>query len=187
MRRGQPHARSVRLRRRSVEAYWSSRRRMGIVSGADGGACDSVKRQGVTPVRARVRGRHGDAGATLRGVAIEGGDRADGRIAFRFHARDVHLVMGPRSRGTPVPFRVFVHGQPPSAAHGLDVDEQGRGTLIQQRLYQLVREPRSITDRTLRSRSSRPARPTRSRSASAEARPNRHAGGRARRPNPSWD
>ena len=40
--------------------------------------------------------------------------------------------MGPRSRGTSVPFRVFVHGQPPSAAHGLDVDEQGRGTLIQQ-------------------------------------------------------
>jgi thiol-disulfide isomerase/thioredoxin len=76
-------------------------------------------------------------------------NRADGRIAFRFHARDVHLVMGPRSRGESVPFRVLVDGEPPGAAHGLDVDEQGRGTLVQQRLYQLIREPRSITDRTL--------------------------------------
>jgi thiol-disulfide isomerase/thioredoxin len=74
--------------------------------------------------------------------------RADGRIAFRFHARDVHLVMGPRSRGMSVPFSVLVDGEPPGAAHGLDVDEQGRGTLSQQRLYQLIREPGSITDRT---------------------------------------
>jgi thiol-disulfide isomerase/thioredoxin len=76
-------------------------------------------------------------------------NRADGRIAFRFHARDVHLVMGPPSRGESVPFRVFVDGEPPGAAHGLDVDEEGAGTLAQQRLYQLIREPRSITDRTL--------------------------------------
>jgi len=76
-------------------------------------------------------------------------NRPDGRIAFRFHARDVHLVAGPRSRGTSVPVRVLVDGEPPGEAHGLDVDEQGRGTLEQQRLYQLVREPRSITNRTL--------------------------------------
>jgi thiol-disulfide isomerase/thioredoxin len=75
-------------------------------------------------------------------------NRADGRIAFRFHARDVHLVMGPRARGSPVPFRVLVDGEPPGAAHGLDVDEQGHGTLAQQRLYQLVRERGSIADRT---------------------------------------
>jgi thiol-disulfide isomerase/thioredoxin len=73
---------------------------------------------------------------------------ADGRIAFRFHARDVNLVMGPRSRGTSVPFIVLVDGEPPGAAHGLDVDEQGYGTLSQQRLYQLIRERGSITDRT---------------------------------------
>ena len=47
----------------------------------------------------------------------------DGRIAFRFHARDVHLVMGPPERGTSVPFRVLVDGEPPGDAHGLDVDE----------------------------------------------------------------
>jgi thiol-disulfide isomerase/thioredoxin len=73
---------------------------------------------------------------------------ADGRIVFRFHARDVHLVMGPRSQGTSVPFRVLVDGEPPGAAHGLDVDEQGQGTLSEQRLYQLIRERGSITDRT---------------------------------------
>jgi len=75
-------------------------------------------------------------------------NQADGRIAFRFHARDVNLVMGPPSRGTDVPFRVLVDGEPPGAAHGVDVDEQGQGTVSQQRLYQLVRERGSITDRT---------------------------------------
>jgi thiol-disulfide isomerase/thioredoxin len=75
-------------------------------------------------------------------------NRADGRIAFRFHARDVHLVMGPPGRDTSVPFVVLVDGEPPDAAHGLDVDEQGRGTLSQQRLYQLIRERGSITERT---------------------------------------
>jgi thiol-disulfide isomerase/thioredoxin len=73
---------------------------------------------------------------------------ADGRIAFRFHARDVNLVMGPPAAATSVPFRVLVDGEPPGAGHGLDVDEQGHGTLSQQRLYQLIREPGSITDRT---------------------------------------
>ena len=73
---------------------------------------------------------------------------ADGRIAFRFHARDVNLVMGPRDRGASAPFRVRVDGEPPGDAHGLDVDEQGNGTVVQQRLYQLIRKPGSIVDRT---------------------------------------
>jgi thiol-disulfide isomerase/thioredoxin len=72
----------------------------------------------------------------------------EGRIAFRFHARDVNLVMGPPSRDTSVPFRVLVDGEAPGDAHGLDVDEQGNGTLTQQRLHLLVRQPGSITDRT---------------------------------------
>ena len=75
-------------------------------------------------------------------------NRADGRIAFRFHTRDVHLVMGPSSRDASVPFRVLVDGEPPGAAHGLDVDEGGNGTLSQQRLHQLIRERGSITERT---------------------------------------
>jgi thiol-disulfide isomerase/thioredoxin len=75
-------------------------------------------------------------------------NRADGRIAFRFHARDVHLVLRPRTPGTLVPFRVLVDGARPGADHGLDVDEEGHGTLVQPRLYQLVRQQGSITDRT---------------------------------------
>jgi thiol-disulfide isomerase/thioredoxin len=78
------------------------------------------------------------------GVANDAG----ARLVFRFHARDVNLVMGPLGRDSSIPFRVRVDGQPPGDAHGLDVDEQGQGTLSQQRLYQLIREPGSITDRT---------------------------------------
>jgi thiol-disulfide isomerase/thioredoxin len=75
-------------------------------------------------------------------------DDAGGRIAFRFHARDVHLVLGPRRPGTTVPFRVLVDGAPPEDARGLDVDEQGNGTVVRPRLYQLIRERGPITDRT---------------------------------------
>jgi thiol-disulfide isomerase/thioredoxin len=75
-------------------------------------------------------------------------NRADGRIAFRYHARDVHLVMGPPARGTSVPFVVLVDGEPPGAARGLDVDERGHGALSEQRLHQLIRERGSIADRT---------------------------------------
>jgi thiol-disulfide isomerase/thioredoxin len=71
-----------------------------------------------------------------------------GRLAHRFHARDVHLVMGPAQPGLRVPFRVSIDGQPPGAAHGLDVDEQGHGVVAEQRLHQLVRQPSAIDDRT---------------------------------------
>src|SRR5262245_23388780 len=75
-------------------------------------------------------------------------NEADARLAFRFHARDVHLVMGPPSRDEPVPFRVRLDGEPPGPAHGLDIDEEGHGTLSQQRLHQLIRRPGSIEDST---------------------------------------
>jgi thiol-disulfide isomerase/thioredoxin len=71
----------------------------------------------------------------------------NGHIAYRFHARDLHLVMGPAAPGTSVEFRVSIDGQPPGAAHGLDVDEQGVGTASEQRLYQLIRQTGSIADR----------------------------------------
>jgi thiol-disulfide isomerase/thioredoxin len=76
-------------------------------------------------------------------------NRGDGVVAFRFHARDVHLILGPRERGTSVPFRVLIDGEPPGDARGLDVDAQGGGTVSQQRLYQLIRQPGAIADRTL--------------------------------------
>jgi thioredoxin family protein len=58
-------------------------------------------------------------------------------------------VMGPRDPGMAVPFRVLVDGEPPGDAHGLDTDSDGNGTLSEQRLYQLVRQHRSIADRTI--------------------------------------
>jgi hypothetical protein len=74
-------------------------------------------------------------------------NKAPGRIAYRFHARDLHLVMGPPARGTPVRFRVLIDGHPPGAGRGVDVDAEGNGTATEQRLYQLIRQPKPIADR----------------------------------------
>jgi hypothetical protein len=74
-------------------------------------------------------------------------NQANGGITYRFHARDLHLVMGPAARETSVPFRVRVDGQPPGAAHGSDVDEHGNGVATEQRLYQLIRQATPIADR----------------------------------------
>jgi thiol-disulfide isomerase/thioredoxin len=71
----------------------------------------------------------------------------NGRIADSFHARDLHLVMGPGARKVPVPFRVRLDGQAPGVAHGLDVDAQGNGTVTEPRLHQLIRQPPPIADR----------------------------------------
>ena len=71
-----------------------------------------------------------------------------GRIVYRFHARDLHLVMGPARQGVPVRFRLSIDGNPPGPAHGLDVDDAGNGMVVEQRLYQLIRQPGPIVDRT---------------------------------------
>jgi thiol-disulfide isomerase/thioredoxin len=75
-------------------------------------------------------------------------DAAGGRIAYRFHARDLHLVMGASDPSKPIRFRVTIDGAPPGADHGLDVDADGWGSVQEPRLYQLVRQSRAITDRT---------------------------------------
>ena len=72
---------------------------------------------------------------------------ANGRIACSFHARDLHLVMGPAAPDVPVRFRVLLDARPPGDAHGSDVDHQGYGTITGQRLYQLIRHPKPIVDR----------------------------------------
>ncbi|HEX2629209.1 MAG TPA: hypothetical protein VHM26_09360, partial [Chitinophagaceae bacterium] len=74
-------------------------------------------------------------------------NKPKGKIVYRFHARDLHLVMGPSMPGTTIGFRVLIDGKPPGDAHGVDVDEQGYGTLDQQRMYQLIRQPQPIIDR----------------------------------------
>lgn len=73
---------------------------------------------------------------------------APGRIVFRFHARDLHLVLGPTADGKPVRFRVLLDGKPPGDSHGVDVDATGAGTVTSQRLYQLIRQSGPVQDRT---------------------------------------
>lgn len=71
----------------------------------------------------------------------------NGKIQLRFHARDVHLVMGPAAATKSVRFRVRIDGQPPRTAHGSDVDADGHGVVSEQRLYQLIRQAAAVTDR----------------------------------------
>lgn len=70
------------------------------------------------------------------------------RIVYRFHARDLHLVLGPGADGKPVRFKVLIDGKTPGDAHGMDVAPDGSGTVTDQRLYQLVRQSGGVTDRT---------------------------------------
>jgi thiol-disulfide isomerase/thioredoxin len=83
---------------------------------------------------------------TMSGEAIAL-NQANGRIVYRFHARDLHLVMGPAAPGTSVRFRVLMNGRPPGNSHGVDVDDQGNGIVTEPRMYQLIRQPAPIIDR----------------------------------------
>jgi hypothetical protein len=111
-----------------------------------GGAVLDKRRVYAAPARLRLNhwALSGDWTVERQAAVL---NSANGRIAYRFHARDLHLVMGPAARGTSVRFRVLIDGQPPGAAHGIDVDDQGNGTLTEQRLYQLIRQPKPIADR----------------------------------------
>jgi thiol-disulfide isomerase/thioredoxin len=84
---------------------------------------------------------------TIRQSAAESHE-AGAAIAFRFHARDLHVVLAPATRGQPVRFRVTIDGQPPGSSHGSDTDEQGEGAIVDPRLYQLIRQSGSVRDRT---------------------------------------
>jgi len=112
-----------------------------------GGAEFDEPRSYVVPDSLRLNrwALEGDWTIELRACVLNG---AEGRIVFRFHARDVNLVLSPPPGGTPVPFHVRIDGDPPADARGLDVDEQGNGTVTQQRLYQLIRQRGPILDRT---------------------------------------
>jgi thiol-disulfide isomerase/thioredoxin len=72
---------------------------------------------------------------------------AKGRLVYRFHARDVNLIMSPPATGGSVRFRVLIDGRVPGVAHGSDVDEQGNGLVAEPRMYQLIRQPGAIADR----------------------------------------
>jgi thiol-disulfide isomerase/thioredoxin len=111
-----------------------------------GGAVLDTRRVYATPERLRLNhwALSGDWTVEKQATVL---NKANGRIAYRFHARDLHLVMGPAVRGTSVRFRVLIDGQVPGAAHGIDVDDQGNGTVAEQRMYQLIRQPEPIADR----------------------------------------
>ena len=89
----------------------------------------------------------GLAGAWSVGAERAVLDKPGGRIAFRFHARDLHLVLGPSADGRPIPFTIRIDGKAPGKDHGVDTDENGRGRVTEQRLYQLVRQHGPIADR----------------------------------------
>jgi cytochrome c biogenesis protein CcdA/thiol-disulfide isomerase/thioredoxin len=75
-------------------------------------------------------------------------NESGGRIVYRFHARDLHLVLGPGPEGAPVRFRVTVDGAPPGDSHGADADADGQGTVTGQKLHQLIRQSGIISDHT---------------------------------------
>jgi thiol-disulfide isomerase/thioredoxin len=129
---------------RSPENYLGYERTENFAS--PGGAVLDARRVYAAPARLRLNqwALAGDWTVERQATVL---NEANGRIAYRFHARDLHLVMGPAARGTSVRFRVLIDGQPPGAAHGLDVDDQGNGTLSEQRLYQLIRQAQPIADR----------------------------------------
>jgi len=110
-----------------------------------GGAAVGRSRDYATPEQLKPNhwGLSGDWTVKTDAVVL---NKANGRIVYRFHARDLHLVMGPASE-KPVRFRVLIDGQPAGAAHGSDVDEQGYGIVTEQRLYQLIRQSQPIADR----------------------------------------
>jgi hypothetical protein len=90
----------------------------------------------------------GVAGAWTIGKESAVLNEKGGGIAYRFHARDLHLVMGPGPDGSPVHFRVTIDGTAPGESHGADTDAEGMGVVERQRLYQLVRQGGAIGDHT---------------------------------------
>jgi hypothetical protein len=128
----------------SGETYLGYRRTDGFAS-PGGLKPDEARVYGIPD---RLRRNHwalaGDWTATPEAVVLK---EPNGRIARRFEARDVHLVMGPPVRGSSVRFRAFIDGEPPDEAAGSDIEPDGSGELIEQRMYQLIRQHGPITDR----------------------------------------
>jgi hypothetical protein len=129
---------------RSAETYLGYERTESFAS--PGGVAADERRSYAIPARLRLNqwALAGEWTVAKGSVRLH---TADGRIAYRFHARDVNLVMGPAARGTTVRFQVRIDGQTPGPAQGGDVDADGNGEVREQRLYQLVRQPGQIADR----------------------------------------
>ena len=128
----------------SAENYTGYERTEGFAS--PGGPVRNTAHAYISPARLALNQWALSGAATMGREATTLG--ANGQLSYRFHARDLNLVMGPAEPAAPVRFRVSVDGQPPGEAHGSDADGDGNGTLAQQRVYQLIRQPGPVTDRT---------------------------------------
>jgi thiol-disulfide isomerase/thioredoxin len=129
---------------RSPEIYVGYERTQNFSS--PGGAAPDKSRVYAAPSQLRIN-HWALAGDWTVGKQAAKLNKPYGRIAFSFYARDLHLVMGPAAPGISRRFRIFIDGQAPRAAHGSDVDEQGHGMVTEQRLYQLIRQPKVIVER----------------------------------------
>ena len=129
---------------RSPETYLGYGRTVGFAS--PGGPAPDERRV-YSPPAELGRNQWALSGDWRIGLVPARLDEAGGSIRFRFHARDVHLVMGPPAGRPPVRFGVRLDGEPPGQARGVDVDESGDGTADYQRMYQLIRQPAPIGDR----------------------------------------
>ncbi|MGD0700811.1 MAG: thioredoxin family protein [Trebonia sp.] len=130
---------------RSAENYTGYQRTEGFAS--PGGAVPGKPHAYRRPDRLRLNQWALDGDWTIAEEAATLNE-AGGQISCRFHARDLHLVMGPAAPATPTRFRVLIDGQPPGAAHGADIDREGNGTVTEPRLHQLIRQPGAINDAT---------------------------------------
>jgi thiol-disulfide isomerase/thioredoxin len=129
---------------RSPETYLGYGRTVGFAS--PGGLAPDERRAYVPPADLG-RNQWALSGDWRIGVVPVQLDEAGGSIRFRFHARDLHLVMGPPAGRPPVRFRVRLDGEAPGPSTGVDTDESGAGTADYQRMYQLIRQPGPIGDR----------------------------------------
>jgi cytochrome c biogenesis protein CcdA/thiol-disulfide isomerase/thioredoxin len=130
---------------KSPETYIGYERAANFIS--PGGAVRDVRHvySAPSPPQLNQWGLEGDWTVESERAVLNG---ASGHIVYRFHARDLHLVLGPSQAGEPVRFRVLIDGKAPGDDHGADVDGQGQGTVTANRLYQLVRQSNGVTDRT---------------------------------------
>jgi cytochrome c biogenesis protein CcdA/thiol-disulfide isomerase/thioredoxin len=128
----------------SPETYVGYDRAENFVS-PGGAAQDRAKTYSADPKQLNEWGLSGDwtIGGEQATLNAKGGG-----IAYRFHARDLHLVLGPGADGKPVRFKVTIDGTAPGASHGSDIDANGEGTVTGQRLYQLIRQNGGVADRT---------------------------------------
>jgi thiol-disulfide isomerase/thioredoxin len=129
---------------RSAETYMGYSRSRGFVS--PGEVITDKQANFSVPARLNLN-RWGLSGRWIIGKEHARAMSANGKIIYRFHARDLHLVMGPDVPGHFIKFRVLIDGNPPGPAHGLDIDSNGYGTVTDQRMYQLIRQPAPVMER----------------------------------------